>query len=260
LIREHAVTLMAGPPTMWAAFLGLTELQSGDLASLRVALSGAAKLDPDLADRLRRRFGVEVCEGYGLTETCGTLASSLDAGAPPGSVGPPLPGVEARLVGTDGLPVLVGDPGELWVRGPMVSPGYWRAGQVVSALTPDGWFATGDLAVVDDDGFLAIVDRIKDVIIVSGFNVHPTEVEHVLGGHPMVAEAAVIGESDDETGERVVAFVVPSGPVRPDPLDLRDFAAARLARYKVPRRITVVADLPHGVTGKLRRNAIADRR
>lgn len=256
LIAEHGVTLLAGPPTMWSAFLRLEQLDPSMFATLRVAVSGAAKLDPNLAEELEQRLGITVSEGYGLTETCATLASALGTDAPRGSVGHLLPGVEAKIVGPDGSGVLVGDPGELWVRGPMVSPGSWDQGKVVSNLTEDGWLRTGDLVVVDDQGHLAVVDRITDLIIVSGFNVHPAEVEQVLSEHPLVAQAGVLGEPDDIQGERIVAYVVAEGDEEPDPFELRDFVSSRIARYKVPKRIVVVNELPRGATGKLRRHAI----
>lgn len=257
LIALHGVTSLAGPPTLWASFLRLPDLAPEDFGSLRVAVSGAAKLDPEVAAQLEARTGLTVQEGYGLTETCAVLASALGTDAPRGSVGRLLPGVELRLVDEQGHAVLVGDPGEAWVRGPMVSPGCWRNGQIHSGLTDDGWFRTGDVLIVDDEGYLSVVDRVKDIVIVSGFNVHPAEVEQVLSGHVTVREVAVLGEPDPTTGERLVAYVVAEPGATIDPFELVGYARKHLARYKVPRRVIRVDTLPRGATGKLKRHEIS---
>ena len=167
-----------------------------------------------------------------------------------------MPGVELRVIDTDGRDVLVGDPGEILVKGPMVSPGYWQDGAITTqSRTSDGWLRTGDLAVVDENGHLSIVDRIKDLIIVSGFNVHPVEVEQVLAAATGVEAVGVVGEPSEALGEQVVAYVVAEAGASLDPEELRQHAATQLARYKVPRRIEVVASLPTGAVGKLvRRN------
>jgi long-chain acyl-CoA synthetase len=174
----------------------------------------------------------------------------------PGSIGPPLPGVDVRLVDADDDDVLAGDPGEILVRGPNVFIGYWNDIEATSrVLTSDGWLRTGDVAVADDDGWLTIVDRAKDLIIVSGFNVYPAEVEETLASHPMVSEAAVVGVPDTRTGESVHAFVVLAPGASVEEAELTAYAARQLARYKCPASITFVAELPHTHAGKvLRRN------
>ena len=153
-----------------------------------------------------------VREGYGLTEASPIVTTTaVDDVLRPGSIGPPLPGVDVRLVDADGDDVLAGDPGEIWVRGPNVFPGYWHDDETTArVLTADGWLRTGDVAVADDDGCLTLVDRAKDLVIVSGFNVYPAEVESVIAEHPDVAEVAVVGVDDPRTGEALVAFVVSS--------------------------------------------------
>ena len=185
------------------------------------------------------------------------MTSGLGHDAPDGSIGVPLPGVEVRLVDSEGEDALVGDPGEIWVRGPNVFPGYWDDPEATAgALTPDGWLRTGDTAVVDDAGFLCLVDRTKDVIIVSGFNVFPGEVEDVLAAHPAVEAAAVVGVPHPHSGEAVRAYVVVREGCHVDEDALIDHAGRHLARYKCPSSVAFVDELPHGLTGKLLRRAL----
>jgi long-chain acyl-CoA synthetase len=165
--------------------------------------------------------------------------------------------VEVRLVDEEGEDVYAGDAGEIRVRGPNVFPGYWRNDDATkAALTPDGWLCTGDIAVVDDDGWLYIVDRAKDLIIVSGFNVYPAEVEDALLEHPGIAAVAVVGVPHPHSGETVKAFVVPEYGKLLEEDDVIDFCATRLARYKCPTKVMFVESLPQGVAGKLLRRAL----
>ena len=204
-------------------------------------------------------LGIELTEGYGLTEASPAVTSGLGHGAPAGSIGVPLPGVEVRLIDSSGEDALVGDPGEIWVRGRNVFTGYWEdAEATAAALTPDGWLRTGDVAVVDDDGFLSLVDRAKDVIIVSGFNVFPAEVEDVLVTHPGVAEAAVIGVPHPHSGEAVKAYVVPEDGAHLEEDALIDHVGRHLARYKCPFTVVFVDALPYGDTGKVLRRELRD--
>jgi long-chain acyl-CoA synthetase len=169
--------------------------------------------------------------------------------------------VEVRLVDTDGSDVLGGDRGEIWVRGDNVFAGYWRDDDATKrVLTPDGWLRTGDIAVASDEGWLTLVDRAKDLVIVSGFNVYPAEVEEALLAHPDVAEAAVLGEPHPRTGETVVAFVVAEEGKTIDTRELMRFAQTRLARYKLPTRVDVVETLPRTFGGKVVRRALASAR
>jgi long-chain acyl-CoA synthetase len=262
LVAQHKVTVLTGVPTMWKAWAALPEDEASHdaLESVRIAVSGAAALDPEVRRAVWDRFGVDVTEGYGLTEASPAVTSGLGHGAPDGSIGVPLPGVQMRLVDKTGEDALVGDPGEIWVRGPNIFPGYWNDPEATAAaLTPDGWLRTGDVAVVDDDGFLSLVDRAKDVIIVSGFNVFPAEVEEALGTHPGVKEVAVVGVPHPQSGEAVKAFVVPAPADRPSEAELVAHVGRLLARYKCPSSIEFVDRLPHGVTGKvLKRELRAD--
>jgi long-chain acyl-CoA synthetase len=260
LLAEHAITVVSGVPTMWRAWADLAPGDAGDanpMASVRLGVSGAAALDPELRRAIAARYGVLLAEGYGLTEASPVVTSGVGHQAPDGSIGLPLPGVLVRLIDRSGMDALVGDPGEVWVKGANVFAGYWDdPGATRAALTEDGWLRTGDLAVVDDDGFLWLVDRAKDLIIVSGFNVVPAEVEAVLMGHPGVAEAAVVSVPDPRSGEAVKAFIVPVAGADVDEAGIVDYAARHLARYKCPSVVTVVDQLPHGLTGKLLRRQL----
>ncbi|HYI61425.1 MAG TPA: AMP-binding protein [Acidimicrobiales bacterium] len=258
-IARHRVTLVAGAPAMWAAWANLPGLPADAFAEVRVATSGAAALPVEVAERMRERFAVEVVEGYGLTEASPVVTSALGLDCKRGSIGSPLDGVEVRLVDADDEDVLVGDEGEIWVRGANVFLGYWGdpEGQC-PALTGDGWLRTGDVGVVDDDGHLFLVDRAKDLIIVSGFNVFPAEVEDVLLEHPSIEGCAVVGVPHPYSGEAVKAFVVvaPGRSVEED--DVNTFCASHLPRYKCPEKVLFVDELPHGLTGKVLRRELRD--
>lgn len=255
-IRDRGVTIVAGAPPMYAAWAGLASADPTAFRSVRVAASGAAALPVEVAQSFEQRFGVAVHEGYGLTEAAPTVTSAVGGAARAGSIGVPLPGIEVRLVDEEGRDALAGDTGEIWVKGPNVFAGYWNDAAATSrVVTADGWLRTGDIATVDDAGALYLVDRAKDLVIVSGFNVYPAEVEGALAEHPGVAEVAVVGVPHPHTGEGVKAFVVARGPhVEED--DLIEFCAGRLARYKCPGKITFVAELPKGLGGKLLRRAL----
>jgi len=256
-IRNHGVTAIAGAPPMWHAWSTLPGAPDDSFATVRIAASGAAPLARDVAAAMKTRFGVEVGEGYGLTEASPVVTTSVPGGARLGSVGRALPGIEIRLVDEDGEDALVGDPGEVWVRGPNVFTGYWHDDAATrAALTPEGWLRTGDIAVTDDDGYLYLVDRAKDLIIVSGFNVYPAEVEEVLLEHPGVAQVAVVGVGHPHTGEAVKAFVVPTPGWELEEDSLVEHCCARLARYKCPTKVMFVGELPHGLAGKVLRRTL----
>ncbi len=259
LVVEHGVTIVSGPPTLWVALLADQTIDDASLASLQFAVSGAAPLDPVVAQAVTDRFGIVISEGYGLTETSGIVSSALGMEPVFGSVGRPFPGVEVRLLDENGADVFIGDSGEVFVRGPMVSPGYFNDPEATARTrTGDGWLITGDLAVVDDDGNLAIIDRLKDLIIVSGFNVHPAEIERVLVSHAAIEAAAVVGEADPATGERPVAHVVlRKGEVLTEG-DVVEHCRSRLARYKAPKRVVFTSAIPTGLAGKVRRSALVD--
>jgi len=256
-IEKHAVSIISGPPTMWAAWVGVPGVDVEMLASVRLAVSGAAKLPIEVAQAVEARFGLSLEEGYGLTEASPVVTSPTGTDAPFGSIGIPVPGVELRIVDETGGDVLVGDAGEIWVRGPNVFAGYWNDPEATAAvLTEDGWLRTGDVAVVDDDGYLFLVDRVKDLIIVSGFNVFPAEVEAVLMEHPGVEGCAVVGVPHPYTGEAVKAYVAarPGVPLEED--DVIAFCAERLPSYKCPNKVWFVDEIPRGLTGKIIRHRL----
>jgi long-chain acyl-CoA synthetase len=258
-VRERAITVLPGAPSMWVAFAHFDELAADTFRSVRIALSGASKLPVAIAEKVEERFGVRIAEGYGLTEAAPVVTSSAGGLEPRyGSVGKALPGVEVRLVAENGVDALVGDVGEIWVRGDNVFQGYWREPEVTArVLDSDGWLHTGDLATTDDDGWLYLVDRAKDLVIVSGFNVFPAEVEAVLAAHPAVAEVGVIGVPHPHTGEAVKAFVVVAEGTTVDEDALIDHCCEYLARYKAPSKIVFVDELPRNTSGKLLRRDLA---
>ncbi len=257
-IRDRRVTIVPGVPSMWTAFAHFDELDPDTFATVRRALSGASRLPIPVAEAMKERFGVEILEGYGLTEASPTVTTQVGNVVRFGSVGRALAGVEVRLVGNGG-DVLVGDVGEIWVRGDNVFPGYFENPEATAAvLTDDGWLKTGDMAICDDHGYLYLVDRAKDLIIVSGFNVYPAEVEEVLARHPDVEEVGVVGVAHPHTGEAVKAFVVAVEGSDVDEETLIEFAQDHLARYKCPSKIMFVDQLPRNASGKLVRRNLDD--
>jgi long-chain acyl-CoA synthetase len=256
-IETHGITVVTGPPTMWGAWASLPGADPRAFSTVRIAVSGAAKLPVETAQAIEDRFDVHIDEGYGLTEASPVVTSATGTNAPWGSIGSPLPGVEVRLVEPDGEDALIGDAGELWVRGPNVFKGYWNEPEATAnALTDDGWLRTGDIAVVTDEGYIFLVDRAKDLIIVSGFNVYPAEVEEVLIEHPAVEAVAVIGVAHPYSGEAVKAYVVLEESQSAEEDDLIAWTADRLARYKCPSKIMFVDELPQGMAGKVLRRAL----
>ena len=257
VVARDDIRVIATVPTVYAAWLG-SFLPNTTFATVRLAVSGAAALPVLVAEVFRERFGVAVREGYGLTEASPivSVASPTD---PLGVVGRPLAGIDVRLVdpADPAADVLPGDAGEVFVRGANVFAGYWDEPDATAAvLDADGWLHTGDIALFTDDGALQLIDRSKDLIIVSGFNVYPAEVEDVLAADATVAAAAVIGEPDPRTGEAVVAYVVPAPDATVDPEALRERCRTELARYKCPVRIDVVEALPRTATGKVLRRGL----
>ncbi len=248
-VRQHEVTTLVGAPPMYVAWSMLTDV--GDaFSSVRVALSGAAPLPAAVLARMLDLTGHHVFEGYGLTETAPVLTTTLmSEAATPDSIGRPVPGVDLRLVAEDGGPVEDDDPGEIVVRGANLFSGYWPDG--ADGPDAEGWWATGDVAVTDANGDLHLVDRRRELILVSGFNVYPREVEDVLLRHEAVAEAAVLGVPDPHTGEAVRAVVVLAPGGQATEQDLIAFAARSLARFKCPSSVEIVEGLPHTATGKI---------
>ncbi len=252
LIREHRVTLLTGAPPMWQRW-AKANAPDNSLETVRYAGSGAAALPLGVFETIRDRYGVEVAQGYGLTETSPIVTWSRGFDVRPSSVGKVMDGVTVALVDDDGSPVDVGDEGEVVVKGPGVFHGYLDDPTMTDAvLTSDGWFWTGDVGIFDEDGYLYLVDRIKDVVIVSGFNVYPAEVETALIKHPGVTGAIVTGQAHEVSGEMVVAHVAGTA----SEAELQAHVAQHLSRYKWPSEYHFLDDLPIAPNGKPIRRAL----
>jgi long-chain acyl-CoA synthetase len=272
LIARHGVTSVVGVPTMYVAWSLMGERLAAGFKGVRLAVSGAAPLDAATARRFAEAAGQPVHEGYGLTETAPVVTSTLASSTrKPGSIGAPIPGVGVKLALAGGGEVVVDgpleeedfddetpgtpgtDPGEVLVRGDNLFSGYWPDGR--EGPPEDGWWSTGDVAYADADGDLFLVDRLGELILVSGFNVYPHEVEQVLAGHPGVAEAAVLGVPHPYTGQTVKAYVVRSDPgLTAD--EIISYAEKNLARFKCPTAVEFVSELPYSATGKVRKAAL----
>ena len=252
IIGRDQVTIFEGVPTMYAAMLHHPAQANADTSSLRTCVSGGAAMPVEIMRGFEQTFGCKILEGYGLSETS-PVASFNHPGRvrKPGSIGTPVKGVEMRVVDADGRELPIGEAGEIAIRGHNVMKGYWGKPEATAEVIRDGWFLTGDLATVDDDGYYHIVDRKKDLIIRGGYNVYPREMEEVLYEHPAVAEVAVIGIPHAELGEDVGAAVVLKPGATATPEELRAFAKDRVAAYKYPRHVWLARQLPKGPTGKI---------
>jgi len=256
IIQRDRVTIFEGVPTMYAAMLHHTG-ERPDVSSLRLCISGGAAMPVEVMRGFEEAFGCIILEGYGLSETSPVASfNHPDKVRKPGSIGTPIAGVEMRLIDADGADVPAGEIGEIAIRGHNVMKGYWGRPDATAEAIQDGWFRTGDLARVDEDGYYYIVDRKKDLIIRGGYNVYPREIEEVLYEHPDVAEAAVIGIPHDDLGEEVGAAVKLKPGGTATAADLRAFVRERVAAYKYPRRVWIVDDLPKGPTGKILRRDV----
>jgi long-chain acyl-CoA synthetase len=256
-IIERNITIVPGAPPLWIAISLMEGVNASAFATVRMALTGAARMPEDATERLKRKFNIDLREGYGLTEAAPVVTSSVGIEPRRGSVGRAVEGLEVRVVDSEGDDVPVGDSGEVLVKGPNVFVGYWNDPVTTArVIDKDGWLHTGDIAMVDDDGYLYLVDRAKDLIIVSGFNVYPAEVEEVLKRHPAVLEAGVVGVPHPTTGEAVKAFVVLQKGASVDEDALIDHCHDHVARYKCPNKVLIVDELPRNTFGKLLRRSL----
>lgn len=261
LVERYGVTLMPGVPTLYVGFNNFPGIQRRRLQTIKFCISGAAPLPVEVAKRFEELTGARLVEGYGLSEASPvTHANPLFGKRKEGSIGLPLPSVEARVVDGEGKEVPVGEIGELVVKGPNVMRGYWNRPEETRETLKDGWLYTGDLARMDEEGYFYIVDRKKDLIIAGGYNIYPREVEEVLYEHPAVLEAAVVGVPDPYRGETVKAFVVlkPEYQQRISAEDLEKFCRERLAAYKVPRSFEFREALPKTLVGKVLRRVLRE--
>ena len=255
LVQREGVTNIPGAPPMYVAWVQLADADPSvdlraALGNVRMLASGASPLPPVVLEQLRTAAGVAINEGYGLTETAPVVSSTITSTrVKPGSVGRPVPGVELRLVDQSGSDVEDDDAGEILVRGDNVFSGYWPDGS--EGPDDQGWYATGDVAYADEDGDLFLVGRRKELVLVSGFNVYPREIEDAIGEHPDVVESAVIGVPHPHTGEAVKAYVVPRQGSGLTADNIIEHCAMRLARFKRPTIVEILGELPHSVTGKV---------
>ncbi len=257
-IERERITVFPGPPALFQGLLNHPELGNHDLSSLRACVTGAASIPVEMIVAMRERLGFEtVMTAYGMTETSG-IASHTRPGDSPELVastsGRAIPDVELKIVTDSGHDAATGEPGELLVRGFQVTAGYLDdPEQTAEAIDADGWLHTGDIAVMNEAGYIDITDRKKDMFIMGGFNVYPVEVERLLGEHPDVGMVAVIGIPEERMGEVGAAFVVAAPGCEPDPEELMSWCRARMANYKVPRQVWVVDELPLNASNKVRK-------
>jgi long-chain acyl-CoA synthetase len=257
IFERDKVTIFLGVPTMYGAMLHSPAREDHDSSSLRLCVSGGSALPVELLHGFEEAFGCAILEGYGLSETSPVASfNHLDRERKPGSIGTPIAGVEMKVVDEDGNDLPQGEVGEIVIKGPNVMKGYWNRPDATAEAIVDGWFHTGDLARVDEDGYFFIVDRKKEMIVRGGYNVYPREIEEVLYEHPAVREAAVIGVPDESLGEEVAAAIALKDGADASEDDIRAFVKEQVAGYKYPRRIWFVDDLPKGPTGKILKREI----
>jgi long-chain acyl-CoA synthetase len=257
IIQRDSVTIFEGVPTMYAALLHHPGADPAQTATLRVCVSGGASMPVEILRGFEEKFGCVILEGYGLSETSPVASfNHPDKVRKPGSIGTPIEGVRMRLVDDEGNDVPDGEIGEIAIRGHNVMKGYWGKPEATAEAIKDGWFHTGDMARVDEDGYYYIVDRKKDLIIRGGYNVYPREIEEVLHEHRAVAEVAVIGMPHASLGEEVGAAVALKPGATATPEELRAFTRDKVAAYKYPRRVWLVDALPKGPTGKILRREV----
>ena len=253
-IEKHRCTIFSGVPTMYFGLLNM-DLTGKDLSSLRVGVSGGAAIPGEVIKAFEEKFpGVVVLEGYGLSESTSTTTFNVNAEQRKVlSIGKPIWGVQVRIADDQDQELPRGEEhvGEILIRGHNIMKGYYKKPEATEEAFRSGWFHTGDLAYMDADGFVFIVDRKKDLVIRGGYNVYPREVEEVLFGHPAVAEAAVIGKPDEKLGEEVVAIVALKPGASAEPDEIKAYCKERLAAYKYPREVRIVDSLPKGPTGKI---------
>ncbi len=260
LIEAERISVLPGAPTLYASILEHPRASTADTSSLRLAVTGAAVVPVRLVERLRAGLFPEVIVAYGLTEACGTVTigdPTASAEAISRTVGRPIEGTEVCIVGADGERLPSGTSGEIYVRGVNVMQGYLDDEEATAeAIDEEGWLRTGDVGMFDEEGFLRITDRLKDMFVVGGFNAYPAEIEQVIARHPAVSEVAVVGVPDERLGEVGCAYVVARQGRHADEADIIAYCRERLANYKVPRSVVILKELPHNSSGKVIKYAL----
>jgi long-chain acyl-CoA synthetase len=256
-LSKHKFTGFVGLNTLFVALCNNEDFKKLDFSALKLTISGGMALTHKAADTWKDVTGCAINEGYGMTESSPVISFNPPGAAQLGTIGVLAPSTEAYIADDDGVSQPVGESGELWVRGPQVMKGYWnRPGDTAKTITEDGWLKTGDVAVLQEDGYLKIVDRKKDMIVVSGFNVYPNEIEDIVTGHPKVVECAAIGVPSEKTGEAVKVFVVSNGDVTDE--ELVAYCREHLTAYKVPRIFERRDELPKTNVGKVLRRELRE--
>ncbi|UUE59494.1 long-chain-fatty-acid--CoA ligase FadD [Pectobacterium aroidearum] len=257
-MKQYPFTAITGVNTLFNALLNNKEFHELDFSTLRLSVGGGASVQQAVAERWEKLTGKHLLEGYGLTESSPLVSvNPYDLKHYSGSIGLPVSSTDVRIIDDDGNDAGPGESGELWVRGPQVMLGYWQQPAATDEVLKDGWLATGDIVTSDDEGFLRVIDRKKDMILVSGFNVYPTEIEDVISRHPKVSESAVVGVANEVSGEAVKAFVVR----RDNSLtkeELITHCRRNLTGYKVPKEVEFCDDLPKSNVGKILRRELRD--
>lgn len=255
-LKQYPFTAITGVNTLFNALLNNKEFHELDFSTLRLAVGGGASVQQAVAERWEKLTGKHLLEGYGLTESSPLVAvNPYDLKHYSGSIGLPVSSTDVKIIDDDGNDAGPGESGELWVRGPQVMLGYWQQPAATDEVLKDGWLATGDIVTSDDEGFLRVIDRKKDMILVSGFNVYPTEIEDVISRHPKVSESAVIGVDNEVSGEAVKAFVVRRDQSLTKE-ELTTHCRRNLTGYKVPKEIEFCDDLPKSNVGKILRREL----
>jgi len=260
-LGKHRYTIITGVNTLFNALLHHPDFAKLDFSALKLSLGGGMAVQKAVADKWQEVTGTTLIEGYGLTETApSATANPLDLKAYSGSIGVPLPSTEIVIRDDDNKDVALGQPGEICIKGPQVMQGYWkRDDETAKAITPDGFFHSGDIGIMDEKGFIRIVDRKKDMILVSGFNVYPNEIEQVMVMHPGVLECAAIGVPDEHSGEVVKLFVVKKDPSLSEQA-VMEHCKKELTGYKRPKFVEFRAELPKTNVGKILRRALRDEK
>jgi long-chain acyl-CoA synthetase len=257
IIARDEITLFQGVPTMYNAMLACESADSADTSTLRLCMSGGSAMPEEVMRKFEEKFGCKVLEGYGLSETSPVASfNHPNEDNKAGSIGTPIKGVEMKVVDEDGNEVGQGDVGEIVIKGHNIMKGYWNREDATKEAIQDGWFYSGDMAKVDEDGYFFIVDRKKDLIIRGGYNVYPREIEEVLYEHPAIQEAAVVAVPHEELGEEVGAAVVLKEGEQLSADDLKAYAKEQVAAYKYPRHVWFLDELPKGPTGKILKREI----